>query len=227
MEICHRKFYPYFEDLKLRHFDGDPDDPVILHREDVKSRRGPFAVLLDRAKCDAFNAELLELASKSSFRAFAVVIDKLSVASKHFGPISAHPYHIGLLSLLERYCGWLRFGKWLGDVLAESRGAREDLQLKAAYQSVYTGGTRYYPASFFEKTLSSREIKIKPKTQNIPPLQLADLLAYPAKRKILFDFRLAPKPTGLTLEIGEAIEGKYNRRFATDQVVGYGKILIP
>ena len=77
------------------------------------------------ANCKAFDGELLDMVSKAPFRAFAVVIDKLSIEAKHFGPVGAHAYHIGLLALLERYCGWLRFGKWTGDVLAESRGGRE------------------------------------------------------------------------------------------------------
>ena len=55
---------------------------------------------------------------------------------------------------------------------------------------------------------------------------LADLLAYPAKTKILHDFSLAPKPTGYTSDIADTIERKYNRRFATGEVMGYGKILI-
>jgi hypothetical protein len=154
------------------------------------------------------------------------VIDKLSTASKHFGPIASHPYHVGLLGLLERYCGWLKFGRWTGDVLAESRGGREDHQLKAAYISVCTGGTNYHKPEFFQTVLTSREIKIKPKSQNIAALQLADMLAYPAKRQILYEFGRAPKPTGFTAELAQAIERKYNRRYATDQVVGYGKILI-
>jgi len=226
LQMCHKSFSPQFEDFKVRHFGGDQDDPVILHREDVKARRGRFGVLVEADACAKFNKELLEIVSKAPFRAFAVVIDKLSTAGKDFGPISAHPYHIGLLTLLERYCGWLKLGKWTGDVLAESRGGREDEQLKAAYVSVHTGGTNFHKKEFFQKQLSSKEIKIKPKSQNINPLQLADLLAYPAKRRILWDFNRGPEPTGFTADLAEAIEKKYNRRYADDQVVGYGKIMI-
>lgn len=226
LDHCHKKFIPQFEEFKRKHFGGDIDDPVILHREQLKARSGPFSVLADRDKCAAFNTEFLDIVSLTPYRAFAVVIDKLSIVNKHFGPVGEHPYHIGLLTLLERYCGWLSFGRNSGDVLAEGRGGREDLQLKAAYVSVYSAGTRYCKPEIFQKTLTSKEIKIKPKAQNIAGLQLADLLAYPAKRRILWDNKLAPEPAGFTKQVSDALERKYNRRFANEQVGGYGKILI-
>lgn len=226
IEHYRKEWQPTFEAFKVRHFGGDPEDPVILHREDVKAKRGPFGVLQSKARCDAFDKELLFIADQAPFRGFAVVIDKMSIAHKDFGPISAHPYHVGMLTLLERFCGWLRFGKFTGDVLAEARGGREDEQLKAAYVAIHSGGTRFYPSNFFKQTLTSKEIKIKPKSQNIAALQLADMLAYPAKRRILSDWGLGPPLTGFGKELAEAIEPKYNRRFANDQVAGYGKILV-
>jgi len=128
--------------------------------------------------------------------------------------------------MLERYCGWVKFAQHTGDALAESRGGREDLLLKGAYQSVHSGGTSFRSSGFFQSTLTSKEIKIKPKTQNINALQLADLLAYPAKRQILDDFGLGPTPTGFTKQMAETLESKYNRRYANGQVRGYGKIVI-
>jgi hypothetical protein len=226
LDYCHKTFHVAFEGLKSGHFGGDPDDPIILHREEVKARGGSFAVLRDPARADAFNGALLDLTRNTQFRAFAVVIDKLSTQSKHFAPIGSHPYHIGLLAMLERYCGWLRFSRSTGDVLAESRGTREDMQLKAAYKTVHSAGTNYHPAEFFQNVLTSKEIKIKPKSQNIGALQFADLLAYPAKRQILSDFGLAPPPTGYTKDMADTLEHKWNSRYATGQVVGYGKIMI-
>jgi hypothetical protein len=226
VDYCHTTFGPEFERLKRKHFGGDPDDPVILHREDMKARRGPFSILRDTEKAGLFHAELLDFVRASRFTAIAVVVDKLNTQAKHFGPVPSHPYHIGLLAMMERYCGWLNFQKRKGDVLAESRGGREDLQLKAAYRSVYSAGTRFRPKDFFQGVLTSKEIKIKPKTQNIPPLQLADLFAYPAKRYVLFDYHLAPEPTGFTMIMARALEQKYNVQIYTGQVNGYGKVIL-
>jgi hypothetical protein len=226
VEYCRTTFNLEFEAFKSLHFESDPDDPVILHREDLKAKRGPFRVLSDSDRNLSFNRTLVEFVASIDFRLFAVVIDKLNCQGRHFGPVTAHPYHIGLLAMLERYCGWLKFGRHTGDCLAEARGGREDLQLKSAYTSVYSAGTRFHSRDFFQTTLTTKEIKIKPKTQNIPALQFADLLAYPAKRKILGDLGIAPPPTGFTLEMANALEPKYNRRYMTGTVMGYGKVLI-
>ncbi len=219
-------FHPSFEAMKVKHFGGDLDDPVILHREDMRARRGPFAILREPDKAGAFHTDLIELVKQGNFLAIAVVVDKLNTQSKSFGPLPSHPYHIGLLAMMERYCGWLNFRGYAGDVLAESRGGREDHQLKAAYKTVYSAGTRFRPKEFFQNVLSSKEIKIKPKAQNIAGLQLADLFAYPAKRQVLFDYTLAPEPTGFTKTMADALRSKYNQQVYTGQVHGYGKVFL-
>ena len=148
VEYCRDVFNPAFEALKERHFGSDIDEPVIMHREDIKAKRGPFRILKDGDRNTRFSEELLDLVQGTKFIAFAVIIDKLSTQSRYYGPISSHPYHIGLLTMLERYCGWLKFCPHKGDALAESRGAREDLLLKGAYSSVYSGGTSFRPSDF-------------------------------------------------------------------------------
>jgi hypothetical protein len=128
--------------------------------------------------------------------------------------------------MLERYCGWLRFSRQKGDVLAESRGGREDGQLKAVYRQIHQGGTSFRPSQFFQGTLSSKEVKLKPKGANIAGLQIADLLAYPAKRRILEELGRGSPTSGFTKEVADLIEKKYNRRFVNGQVNGYGKICL-
>jgi hypothetical protein len=44
---------------------------------------------------------------------------------------------------------------------------------------------------------------------------------------MLYDWNLAPALTGFTREMAEVIERKYNRKFSTGQIEGYGKIRIP
>jgi len=222
-DYCRDTFQAAFEALKRRHFAHDLDEPVILHREDLVAKRGPFKVLHDPAINKAFCEDLLGFIADTKMTAYAVVIDKLAIQTRYYGPISSHPYHIGLLAMLERYCGSLSFSRKTGDVLAEARGGREDQLLKSAYMSIYTGGTSYRPGEFFQKTLTSREIKIKPKMQNIPALQLADLLAHPIKRRILEECGISPPATGFAKEMADVVEAKFNRRYANGQVKGYGK----
>lgn len=94
-----------------------------------------------------------------------------------------NPYHYCLVALLQRYCHLL--GERRGDVMGESRGKVEDQQLKAAYEALYDGGDLHNRAEFYQARLTSREIKLKPKSKNVAGLQLADLLAHPAKQRCL------------------------------------------
>ena len=89
--------------------------------------------------------------------------------------------------MLERYCRFLNTIHATGDVLAESRGGSEDRQLKEAYKAVYNSGTQLRSPAYFQKTLTSHEIKIKPKTANIAGLQISDVLAYPGKQELLIE----------------------------------------
>ena len=89
--------------------------------------------------------------------------------------------------LLERYCGFLHFYNAKGDVLAESRGGIEDKQLKVAYKTIYEGGTQFREFTFFQNVLTTKEIKLKPKTANIAGLQISDLVAHPIKHEILIE----------------------------------------
>lgn len=47
--------------------------------------------------------------------------------------------------------GLLTFHNTYGDVLAESRGGREDMQLKQVYREIYNNGTDYRNKVFFRK----------------------------------------------------------------------------
>ena len=219
-------FCPAFEELKAKHFGSDPDESVILHREDMVAKRGPFAILRDGGKNEVFRGDFLALVDKAHFRLFAVVVDKINTQQKNYGPIPFHPYHIGLLAMMERYCGWLNLISGTGDVLAESRGGREDQSLKAAYKAVFTGGTRYRPSEFFHSSLTTKELKIKKKDQNIAGLQIADLLAYPARRQILHGRGIGTPLTGFTRTLAEHLEPKYNRQVYRGYVEGYGKIFL-
>lgn len=69
LEEYQRAFQPRLDNLKARYFlQRDPDEPVILHREDIVNKRGPFRVLLDRAVEAEFNRDLLLLISEGEFK---------------------------------------------------------------------------------------------------------------------------------------------------------------
>jgi hypothetical protein len=228
LEDYRNNFSSAFEHLKAEHFGSEPDELVILHREEMVARRGPFSVLREMTRNEAFRRDLLELVTEARFRVFAVVVDKIGTQGKRYGPLPSHPYDIGVLAMMERYCGWLNFTRNTGDVLAESRGGREDGQLKSAYRTVYDSGTRFRPKEFSQAVLTTREIKLKKKEHNIAGLQLADLLAYPVKREMLHQLKQAPPPTGFTKTMAELLSQryKYNYHAYQGRVWGYGKVFL-
>ena len=73
----------------------------------------------------------------------------------------------------------------MGDVMAESRGGREDRRLKASYSRLWSQGTEFVEAELFDKYLTSKQLKVKPKANNIAGLQIADLIAHPSRNEIL------------------------------------------
>ena len=72
-----RTFHFELEAFKQEHLPHNPDDPVILHREDVINRRKMFKRLQDPALAQRFDEGLLGLLSRTRFTTVAVVIDKL------------------------------------------------------------------------------------------------------------------------------------------------------
>jgi hypothetical protein len=185
-EYYRTTFQPEMERLKQKHFPHSPDEPVILHREDIINRRGPFWRLRDAEKEQAFNDDFLQFIKERDYRIITVIIDKKTHIER-YSEAAYHPYHYCLAVLLERYCGFLNFYNAQGDVLAESRGGTEDHQLKQAYRVIYNAGTQQRDAEFFRRGLTSLEIKLKPKLANVAGLQLSDLLAYPSKQEILIE----------------------------------------
>ncbi len=219
-------FQPEIEGFKQKHFPHNPDEPVILHRADIINRRGPFWRLRDTEKEQAFNEDFLQFIREQDYRIITVVIDKKAHIER-YGKVAYHPYHYCLAALLERYCGFLNFYNAQGDVLAESRGGTEDLELKRAYQKLYKQGTWYWGSKSFQRALTSSEIKVKPKSVNIAGLQLSDLLAYPSKQEILIEEQRIDDPgDNFGKQICQCIQAKYNQQVYQGRIKGYGKIFL-
>lgn len=225
-EYYRTAFQPEMERLKQKHFPHNPDEPVILHREDIMNRRGPFWRLRDAEKEQAFNGDLLQFVEAQDYRIITVVIDKKTHIAR-YGEAAYHPYHYCLAALLERYCGFLNFYGAQGDVLAESRGGTEDRQLKEAHRAIYGAGTQWRGRDFFRGALTSSDIKLKQKSRNIAGLQLADLLAHPSKQEILIEERMIDDPgDNFGKRVSQCIRQKYNRQAFDGRIRGYGKILL-
>ncbi len=220
------KFQDDLESFKRDIFGHPLDgDPVILHRKDIIDKSGRFFVLQDRESLVRFNSGLLKLIADAPFTMCCVVIDKKQHQNAYQVP--EHPYHYCLIALLERYLGWLHLNHAEGDVMAESRGGNEDAKLKAAYRQFYECGGRFLKPEKVQRLLTSKELKLKPKSANIAGLQLADILAQPVKQKILHAQQLISVPsTGFGSELFGAAELKFNTRVDTGATQGYGFVIL-
>ena len=112
--------------------------------------------------------------------------------------------------------------------MAESRGGVENRLLKDSYERVFNQEAWMQRAPFFQHALTSREIKIKPKSANIAGLQLADLLGHPVRHAVLLDAgQVSTASASFASKLLPVIDSKFNRHLYTGRVSGYGKILFP
>jgi len=204
--------HPQMEALKAKFFRSHPDEPVIFHRTEMVNAKPPFEALKDNEVREQFNLELLSLLSSWEYTVITVCLDK----QKHretYPTWRYDPYHYCLAVLLERFVLFLNRKISRGDVMAESRGGKEDMRLKASFARLWENGTDYVVSEKFQKALTSKQLKVKVKANNVSGLQLADLLAHPSRNEILHEQGLLGKAFApfakLVIEI---LQNKYDHQ---------------
>jgi hypothetical protein len=176
--------YPQMEALKAKYFQSHPDEPVVFHRKEMMNRRMSFRVLTDDQTRLAFDAELLHYMREWDYTVISICLDK-KAHREAYQVWRYDPYHYCLKILLERYVFFLDGKHGKGDVMSESRGGKEDVRIKESFERLWLKGTDFVPAERFQSVLTSRQLKCKPKANNIAGLQLADLIAHPSRDEIL------------------------------------------
>ncbi len=211
LEHVRKVVNPQMEALKHRYFAAHPDEPLILHRAELVNRKPPFEVLRNPDIAAAFDDELLALLRQWEYTVITVCLDK----KKHKETYTVwryDPYHYCLTVLLERFNFWLNRHSATGDVMAESRGGKEDRRLKASFARLWQQGTDFVHPEQFQKSFTSRELKVKPKSSNISGLQLADIIAHPSRSEILDENGLLGRPLGsFAQKVTEILKDKYDR----------------
>ena len=201
--------HPELEALKRAFFGSHPDDPIIFHRKEMVNALPPFAALADAATRALFDAEMLASLTRWEYAVISVCIDK----KRHRETYSTwryDPYHYCLAMLLERFIFFLDNKNAQGDVLAESRGGKEDRRLKDSFENLWAKGTPYLDAGRIQKRLTSRQLKVKTKANNIAGLQLADMIAHPSRAEILHENRMVDKaPAPFAAKVIAILAGKY------------------
>jgi hypothetical protein len=203
--------HPEMESLKQRYFGAHPDEPIILHRKEIVNANPPFTALRDVNTRERFDEELLHLLGKWEYTVLTVCLDKMH-QRETYTTWRYDPYHYCLTMLLERYVLFLKRQNTKGDVMAESRGGKEDKRLKDSFHRLWDKGTDYMAPATFQQALTSSELKVQPKSANIAGLQLADLIAHPSRSEILQENKCREKPLPPFGEkVIEVLQAKYDK----------------
>ncbi len=176
--------HPEMENIKSTFFQSHPDEPLIFHRKEILNAKHPFEALRDNEVREKFDHVLLKKLAEWEYSVITVCLDK----KKHLETYKTwryDPYHYCLAMIVERYTFFLEQQAAKGDVMAESRGGKEDKRLKDSFTKLWTDGTDYVEASRFQSAFTSKQLKVKPKSSNVSGLQLADLIAHPSRNEIL------------------------------------------
>lgn len=200
------------------------DRPVILHRKELMNRNYPFEALRDADLARRFDDRLVRFLSELECVLLLVAIDKFQHLRRYGEP--THPYHYCMDAMLERYVGWLGERSATGDVIAECRGSREDAALRAAFATTVSVGTGFRNGSAMRRALDSHELTLCGKKENVPGLQLVDLIAHPCFRRALARREGKEIPCGFARRITDASEPKF-RRSSGGKLAGYGVKWLP
>lgn len=211
LEYAATVLHPQMEALKQFYFHAHPDEPVIFHRKEMVNYKPPFEALSDDAVRASFDNDLLQLMKNWQYTVISVCLDK----KKHKESYTVwrfEPYHYCLAVLLERFMFFLKRNDVCGDAMAESRGGKEDRRLKDSFERLWQNGTDYVAPEQFQTCLTSRQLKVKTKANNIAGLQLCDLIAHSSRNEILREQGIL---TVRVLPFGEKVikilQNKYDR----------------
>jgi len=205
---------PAMQQLKFATFGHDA---VIMHEREIRKDMGPFSVLRDRTRKQAFIQALTDVLERTPMTVFAAVIDKRRLVEHR--QRNESPYELSLRFCLERIYYTLRRlgqgadeqGPLLTHVLCESRGRNEDIELELAFRRICDGDNFGQIALPFEPVLTDKK-------NNSIGLQLADLVARPIGLK-----QLRPEQPNRAWDV---IETKLDRN-AEGRYTGYGLKCFP
>lgn len=198
-------------DFKMRLF-GRSD--IILHTSDISRNRNGFEQLKDTSFREKFYDELNELIRSLDFSVVSCAIRKDEHLSL-YGIAALDPYLLSLDVLVERFCMDVGNISGGGIIVAEKRDPTLDHQLELAWLNLKIQGTKFIQAKYIEQRLTG--LNLRSKSENIPGLQLADLVVSPIGRYIL------GKPVKKDYEI---IKSKF-RRNKNGVIEGYGLVVLP
>lgn len=191
---------------------------IILHSTDIRKWQKDFKVLGDPSLRSDFYDEFNDFITKANITLICSAIRKRDYLELH-GPQAINPYNIALNFVVERAIYFAQQQKIDNiEILAESRGKKEDNELQSQFQLTVNRGTKFVESSSF-KQYFDKPLKFVNKKDNNLGTQIADMIAYPIAQKIIY-----PERVNLAYNI---LEQKFHRNFDDDDYIGYGLKIYP
>ncbi len=185
MFICESTYYnqkvlPAVAQLKTDYFGHEG---IILHSRDIRKAQKDFGFLTNPEKRKEFFARINFMMEDFEYSLIVSVIKKQAHKDR-YGVNAGNPYNLAMAFSLERLLSFLEdVQQKKVYLIAESRGKKEDDDLRLSFFQVISQGTQYNSADRFKKI--DFKLHFVPKAMNVVGTQLADLAAYPIARHVL------------------------------------------
>jgi hypothetical protein len=188
-DYLEHRFNSSFVQLSKKHFgQRENDRPHNLHRRLLATKAPvdkPFSVLADPAARKAWDADALDMFTRSKYTVITACVDKIAWYYK-YPRWNGDFYHILVEGILSRSYYFLHKRDAVAEVNVETKGDR-DQRLKEEYKRTLKDGYFHITGPRLQSVFTSKEINILNKDCDKPGIQMADLLASPAFRHIRFD----------------------------------------
>lgn len=224
-DAAHTQCQARFESIKTKYFSTIHTAimPIIFRRKEISSGDYPFRFRDSPEKKEEFHRELIGALYEANFTSIHAIVHLNNNLQE--GDRLLDAYRKALPFVLFRYCGYLHRQRVRGDVFAEAIGENENNFLKSVYLIIRNlDGAEGQGPNYFKAVLTSKHLHIEEKEKNYAGLQVADLLAAPMLRKLLFT------NIGKAFDVSMAEVGDYkiNKRFCDGRTAdGYGWRLLP
>jgi len=177
--VYNQKISPAINQFKMDFFGHEA---VIIHSRDIRKAQRDFGILTNPSKREEFYKELNLIMAKSDYQLIVSVIKKQEHKEK-YGIFAENPYDLAMTFCMERLLPLLEEKQQSKvQLIAESRGKREDDELMLSFLRIANQGTLYISADRFKKI--NFKLIFVPKMMNVVGTQLADLAAYPVARYV-------------------------------------------
>jgi Protein of unknown function (DUF3800) len=187
---------------------------IILHTADIARNRNGFEGLKNSAFRNRFYDALNALMRRLQYSVVACVIRKDEHLGR-YGVAALDPYLLSLHVLVERFCFDIGAVSAGGVIIAESRDATLDREMDLAWLNLKIQGSKYLQASSINDRIVG--LNLRPKSNNMAGLQLADLVVSPIGRHVM----------GKRDKEDWVIVNEKFRRSRNGRVEGYGLVVLP